>query len=411
MNYKLWRRIGLFFLGTVFLFSVAGIGVLLHERWSDYTRQQRQRQQWAQQARSIIRQQQEEEKALLLRQQHQEKLLAPVVRLVAEYDTPYGQRKLRGSGVVVYSKPNQNGSGYDTYVLTANHVIETPIFNGKKIKSSKIGIYYDMTKVGVRQKVTYAEYFHTVDQQSIKVPAHVVAFSPNNVYRVDPEGNMTLESKHWSGKEGGEDLALLRLLTMERFHAVEMLPPNQVGNLQVMDKVRLVGCALADHPGSTSGEISRLTNGYMQVSAPIVFGNSGGACFLKDTDQFIGISNAMRVTNQPMGPRVPVMHMALVRPVSRIYSWLKHENHAFIYDQTISDAERFERIQQDKYTHYFAQKTEKDVARQHIRKLTERVQDLEDINDTLLDELDCLLYRFDCLEEDLWKLSKESCTP
>lgn len=323
-------------------------------------------------------------------QTREQKIFAPVVRLVAKYNTPYGQKQLRGSGVIVYSEPNQNGSGYDTYVLTANHVIETPLFSGKRLHSKSIGTYYDMTKVGVRRMVTYVEYFHVAGKKSIKAPAHVVAFSPNNVFHIDKEGNMKLKRKDWTGKIGGEDLALLRLETTERFHAVNLLPRERIKDLKRLDPVRLVGCALADQPGSTTGEISRMTEDFMQVSAPIVFGNSGGACFLVSTDEFIGISNAMRTTTHPMGGNIPVMHMALVRSVDRIYDWLDREKYTFIYDRTVPKAVRFETIQADKYEHHFIQKHERDLALLRADKLREKVKDLLKENEAIKKRLDRL---------------------
>lgn len=308
----------------------------------------------------------------------QETLFAPVVRLVCEYNTPYGKRKNKGSGVVVYSRPNQNGSGYDTYVLTANHVIETPTFSWKKMGNPKEGgEYYDLRPTGVRRAVTYVEYFHTATGRSIKVPAYVVAYSPNTVFGKDEDGNFEMQGQHWTGRVGGEDLALLKLETNERFCAANMLPPDVVENLRVLNRVRLVGCALGDKPIQTSGEISRIETGYMQVNASIIFGNSGGACFLdSDPHYFIGISNAVRSVSTPLGTTIPVSHMALVRPIKRIYRWLDSEKYAFIYDESVSDAERFERIQRDKYRRYYAlqnaQKARIDSLQKEIRELKER---------------------------------------
>jgi hypothetical protein len=323
-----------------------------------------------------------------------EMLLSPVVRLISEYDTPYGKKRIRGSGVIVYSEPSWDGYRYDTYILTANHVVETPIYSGKRLgrPGSIQHEYYDMTPVGIKRLVTYVEYFDVNIKTTLKAPAYVVAYSPNNIFDIDKDGNMSLKREDWRGKTGGEDLALLRLETTEPFCAVKLLSPERIGKLKVLDKVRLVGCALADRPVSTSGEITRLEKGYTQVNAPIVFGNSGGACFLEETNELIGISNAMRVTNVPMGPRVPVAHMALVRPISRIYDWLKSEEYAFIYDKTVPDTVRYETIQRDKYMRHFALKREQE---KNIEVLEKKIKKLETDNKFLKEKIDGLTSKCD----------------
>lgn len=308
----------------------------------------------------------------------QETLFAPVVRIVSEYDTPYGKRWHRGTGVIVYSKPNQNGSRYDTYVLTANHVVETPIHDGTE-RGNEQYQYYDMSVVGTKHLVTYVEYFHTATGESIKVPARVIAHSPNNIFGIDKDGNMKLIPEHWSGKKSGEDLALLKMESDEQFRAAKLIPADRIVSLKVLDQVRLVGSALADKPVPTLGEISRIEPeiGYMQVTAPIIFGNSGGACYLAETGEFIGITNAVRQVSTPEGLSVPVSHMALVRPIQRIYGWLDSVGYRFIYDPTVSDEFRYEAIQRERYKRHFESKRTKEALQGKIQKLDRKIEGLE----------------------------------
>ena len=63
-------------------------------------------------------------------------------------------------------------------------------------------------------------------------------------------------------------------------------------------------------------------------SSQIIYGNSGGAMFLAETGELIGIPSLVPVVGWGMA----VTHMGLFIPVERIYDWLKEEHYDFIYD-------------------------------------------------------------------------------
>ena len=76
----------------------------------------------------------------------------------------------------------------------------------------------------------------------------------------------------------------------------------------------------------------------------------------------------MRLAQMPMGSTVPVPHMALIRPIERVYEWLDTVKYTFIYDVNVSDAERFERIHRDKYGRYLASEEAKYVRMKSLEK-------------------------------------------
>lgn len=264
-------------------------------------------------------------------------LVLPIVRLEGHMEAPDGTGySWRGSGVIIYSRINENNGGFDSYVLTCNHCVEIPQIDPESEP-------YNPTITGMTYGVDYIEIFNSTMQSSRKVPGVIVAHSNNNVFYTDTNGDMRIS---YDGEmvgdfelPSGEDLALVRLLTNERLQAVKIMNPEDIDNLQLFFKARVVGCSLGMKPYHTFGEITRLEGDYMSVNAPFVPGNSGGACYLDSTHEFIGITNA--------GFR-SAPHMGLIRPLKHIYNWMFQNGYNWIYDESVSNQDRFNKIRSDK---------------------------------------------------------------
>ena len=82
-------------------------------------------------------------------------------------------------------------------------------------------------------------------------------------------------------------------------------------------------------------------------SAQIIYGNSGGAIFLKDTGEFIGVPSMIAVTGY-MGMSA-ITHMGFFIPIFRVYNFLEDNVFQFIYDNTYTSAQ-CERIRESKRT-------------------------------------------------------------
>lgn len=276
-------------------------------------------------------------------QQQYDELVKPIVRIKGSAQLPDGRTaRWTGSGVIVYSQPNEIGAGFDTYILTCNHVVEVPIFD-KSASSESTGPWGPTAKVtGFKYEVEYVEIFNP-DGTSRKVGGQVVLQSNNNVFLQNKDGDIVVETgdvtDEETGQKAGEDLALVRLNTVENLPQVKMMQKSDIDKLRVFFKARVVGCSLGGRPYHTFGEITVLQNGYMSVNAQFVPGNSGGAAYLDSTHEFIGITNA--------GPN-PVWHMGLIRPLQRIYAWMDKGGYTFIYDKLFDTDKRLQVLRADR---------------------------------------------------------------
>lgn len=88
------------------------------------------------------------------------------------------------------------------------------------------------------------------------------------------------------------DLAMLKLHDKRKYDCVAALvEQNYHKRAKLFDEVILVGCALSDMPVPSKGIISSLSSEierqmHWMSTAPIVMGNSGGGCFVKDGGEY-----------------------------------------------------------------------------------------------------------------------------
>tara|TARA_Y100000310_G_scaffold320067_1_gene376092 strand:- start:193 stop:1041 length:849 start_codon:yes stop_codon:yes gene_type:complete len=216
-----------------------------------------------------------------------------------------------GSGTIVYSKVNSSNT-FSTYVITNHHVIASAITLEEVWSPS---LKKDI-KVEKRQ-IVYVETFKYRNTStpigSLKVEADIVLYSKDN------------------------DIAVLKLRSEnEASHVVRLLPFDDTDSLRVLDNTIAVGCSLLYPPLPTIGIITRLNEhinslSYHMSSSQVIYGNSGGAMFLADTGEFIGIPS--RIASYGGWSSV-VAHMGFFVPIGRVYNFLLEEHYDFLYDST-----------------------------------------------------------------------------
>jgi len=319
------------------------------------------------------------------RQQFRE-LVAPVARIKVLSERP-GEtpKKGGGSAVVVYSELNELGTGYDTYLLTCNHVIEVPIFEAGEDVKMPWGSIKTFKKIGTKYETESIEFFDEYGN-SRKVMGRIVAHSPNTAFNLDEDGNFSVKDD----EKSGNDLALIKLETSEHFSTAKLISRERYKDLYIMQKVRLVGCSLGDKPIPTLGEITRLEEGWTSTSADMIFGNSGGAAYLEETNELIGITNAIRLTT--MSQALP--HMGLIRPINRIYDWLDTIGYGFLYNENYSSATRFAVIRAESDGLKFA-------ARDQARILEKQLKDSHAASDKKIKELEDKIAELECRLEEI----------
>lgn len=201
-------------------------------------------------------------------------LLAPAVQL--------NGRDRVGSGTLIYSHVDEQTGEALNYILTAWHVVRD-IIRGDEQSPIEVRLY-----------------------QSADQPEDLTAYLVAKNSRIDA--------------------ALLKIDTDDIFeHVAEVLPPAAEHCVAVWSEVYCVGCPLGNDPIPTSGTVSSLHNlidgaNYWMINAPAYYGNSGGAIFLADSRELIGVYSKV-FTN---GGNV-VSHMGLMTPISSIHEWLQEE--------------------------------------------------------------------------------------
>ena len=211
----------------------------------------------------------------------------PVVKVTTELG-PHSTQG--GSGVVVRSEQREDG-GYDTYILTCDHVIQV-----------RMGPLYSIWRV------SYIEFYDHFTNKIIQASAKLIAHDTD------------------------KDLALIKLDTKWAFPTAQLMPPEELWRLRIDSKVLVVGSALGGLPVYTRGDITLLFKDYLEVNAPAYRGISGGACYLESNNMVIGLPNVLRTDID--GILVP--HLVGVVPIYAIHKWLDEIGYEFLYNPDVS---------------------------------------------------------------------------
>ena len=210
-----------------------------------------------------------------------------------------------GSGTVIFSgEVDVDGeTEIHTYILTNQHVVRRSIHIKEEWNpQTKKEIKTETRDLVEAFWFTYNDYSVLVGKTGRR--AEIIAYDAN------------------------ADLAVLRLIDTERFiENVANLMPRE-DKLHQFEKVYAVGAGLGFPPFSTDGTVGYndgLWKGhrYVLTTAPIIFGNSGGALFRwSDTSnsyELAGVPSA--VSNA--GFSGPVPHMAWSIPIETVYKVLE----------------------------------------------------------------------------------------
>jgi S1-C subfamily serine protease len=235
-----------------------------------------------------------------------EKMLYPVVRVSGE--------KGVGSGTIIYSKLIKEGSKtYETYVLTNHHVVNDNI----KVESQWSMLLQREAKTDILSEcqVEIFDFEYGSWESGAQIyKADIVAYHTNM------------------------DLALLKLKTSKKIDYVATLFPKgaEKEKLRMFMPLMAVGCGLGHPPLITFGLLTGFTDMYQNYnywlsSSPIIFGNSGGAVFLAETEEFVGVPAMVGVHLTWTGQQA-VPHMSFVIPITNVYRFLDEQVFQFIYD-------------------------------------------------------------------------------
>lgn len=230
-------------------------------------------------------------------QEHKEMLY--VVTLVRAADGT-------GSGTVIYSA--KRGNEWHSYVLTNHHVVAGSIKVAKEW-DPKAGKEVDKER---REQVRVEWWDYNLSSRAVGTKGKTA-----DIAAYDRQA----------------DLALLRLVDREAGvePVAHLQPPS--APLYAFEPVWSVGAGLGKPPFPTSGLLAnqdQMIDGYRYLlgTAPIIFGNSGGAMFHKGPKRYELIGVPSRVSGAGFG--VAVTHMAWAIPMETVYAFLKAHDLAFI---------------------------------------------------------------------------------
>jgi len=240
-------------------------------------------------------------------EERHEKILVPCVRVRAGI--------AGGSGTVLYSGSNEEG-GYSTYVLTNHHVVDNLIKVDKKWSTLlKRDVKTDVFGIPNVEFFKWRYESRVVGAQSIE--ADIVTY------------------------DADEDLALLKIRSDDKYVAATLYPKGKERDLRLTMPVMAVGAGLGEPPVVTGGFLTQFgreidNKEYWLQTAPTIYGNSGGAVFLQDGYEFIGVPARIAVTMQGFSPDA-ITHLSFIVPVTRVYEFLEAQLFRHVYDKNFTE--------------------------------------------------------------------------
>ena len=253
---------------------------------------------------------------MLTNRELHEKILYPLVRVRTT--------KAGGSGTVIYSKPDPETEGeYQTFILTCAHVIE--------------------------EAITYKTEFHPVLKKDIKKEilqkvdvelfdyVYLSQVNSSNTYKADI---VAYDKSH--------DIAILKLNTpKECSYVSQLIPKEEIRGIKLFTPTWTSGCSLLHDPFANAGYITYLTDMidnrlYWMGNGSSIFGNSGGAVFLAETGQQIGISARITVIPVGFGSDVITWMGWFIAP-QRFYEFFDEQEIQFLYNPSDTYTKSVER--------------------------------------------------------------------
>lgn len=254
-------------------------------------------------------------------QNKHEKMLYPTVRVRTD--------KAGGSGTVIYSEalPDKDDK-FETYILTNCHVVNDNI----KVEKKWSTLLKREVKTDILSECS-VEFF-------------------NFEYGSWESGQSTYKSEIMC-YDKDMDLALLKLKTEREIkYVATMFPKDQEKErLRMFMNLYAVGCGLGHPPLATQGNLTGFNDiidnyPYFLSSAPTIYGNSGGAVFLDETLEFVGIPSRVSVTMSGFSANA-ITHLSYFIPIMSIYKFLEDQVFMFLYDGELT-SKGCEKIRKEK---------------------------------------------------------------
>lgn len=236
-----------------------------------------------------------------------EKILYPVVRIRTE--------KAGGSGTIIYSVPDpDNPEEYQTFVMTCEHVIDDAITYDKE--------FHPVLKKDIKREV--------LSQVNVQIFDYVYQSKVNssNTYTADI---VAYDKSH--------DIAILKLNSPKPCPFVaKLIPRDKIDGIKLFTPAFSSGCSLGHDPIFNDGRITYLNEVienklYWMTNCSSIFGNSGGAIFLAETGEQVGITARISAVQLGFGVDVITWMGFSVAP-QRFYEFFDEQELKFLYDST-----------------------------------------------------------------------------
>jgi S1-C subfamily serine protease len=252
----------------------------------------------------------------LSQQELHEKILYPVVRIRTT--------KAGGSGTIIYSKPNpQKPEEYQTFIMTCAHVIEDAVTTRKEWDS--------LLKKKIEKEFTEKVQVEIFDY------VYLSKVNSSNAYRADI---VAYDHQH--------DIAVLMLNSPKVcLYSAAIIPQEKIVDVKLFTPAYASGCSLGHDPFCNAGQITYLSEVienklYWMTNCSSIFGNSGGAIFLAETGEQVGIT--ARITTLQLGFGMDVMTwMGFAVAPQRIYEFFEQQELKFLYDPSDTFEEAMKR--------------------------------------------------------------------
>lgn len=224
-----------------------------------------------------------------------------------------------GSGQVIHSS-KENG----TFILTCEHVIDdaitikkewSPVLQQEIKKDIKAEVEVEFFKYSYKDRASGSE----------AIKAKIIAYDKN------------------------EDIAILKLKdNVVRKYVAKLMTPEEARKLKYFDNVVTIGAALGHPPVATVGHIESFNDvienrDYMLCTAPLIFGNSGGATFSTKDWKLIGMPARISVVIAGFSAD-PITHLGYIVPCWRIFEFYKEQMLEFLYDKKVTYKECVSKI-------------------------------------------------------------------
>ena len=236
-----------------------------------------------------------------------EKFLYPCVRVLSA--------RAGGSGTIVYSEPDPSNEGeFITIILTNHHVVDSSISYRDEWDS-------------VLKKDRKTEIFQKVDVDVFDY-VRMSTVDSSNRYKADI---VAYDKVH--------DLALLKMDSPREFKfKATLLPEDKIKSLRLFMDVVVAGCSLLHDPFCTFGQLTYLVEiidmkEYLMTNANSIFGNSGGALYLKETGELLGVPSRVTVNQLGFGLDVQTW-MGFTSHPKRLYEFFREQEMNFLFDKT-----------------------------------------------------------------------------